>query len=178
MPSRQVHKRAADIVVRPMGRGSRATTKTVLGTMSELNRHAPLEDIAPHLIVDNPKPWKQASRAAPRLGRANRRNAGRDDGRTWVSRRFVCGAAMESEWDGPSEEDTDADEEWAQDPPAKSRSPPPVEFCLMDIARPAKQRGSPRGYAVVGRAGTLLPLEDEWEILAGDDDDEWESVVA
>ena len=40
MPSRQ--KRADKIVVRRVERGSRTATKMVLGTMQELNRHAPL----------------------------------------------------------------------------------------------------------------------------------------
>ena len=104
------------------------------------------EEIAPHLVEVNPKPWKQASRSTPRHGRGNRRNAGRDDGRTYVSRRFVCGAAIESEWDGTSDDDAGTDSgERSRDPHAAEGSlipgPSPMEVCLMDIARPARQRG-------------------------------------
>ena len=104
------------------------------------------EEIAPHLIElqekENAKPWKQASRSAPRPWRQTRRNAGRDDGRTYVSRRFVCGAAVGEESESDDQSHTEDRTDHRSPGGSHTRRLEKVEVCLMDMAKPAKQRGA------------------------------------
>ncbi|KAM5546118.1 hypothetical protein V8D89_000244 [Ganoderma adspersum] len=180
MPS--INKRTSQIVARPSARGSHTANKVVLGTMGELNRHAPMEDTRqkPEL-----KPWKQASRSYSRFRAGKvmtRRNAGRDDGRTWMSGRYVCGAGLEDDWSDeggePVDEDNEEREGLGDEGPQEERT----KVRLMGIAKPMKSRGSTRDYEVVGtiRRVTLLEDEDEWEWV-GDvglerEDDHWETI--
>ncbi|RPD61810.1 hypothetical protein L226DRAFT_534004 [Lentinus tigrinus ALCF2SS1-7] len=176
-------KNSSTIVVRPMKRGAAAVaSKTVLGTMCELNHHAPLAEIAPHLVCEDPKPWKQSSRSAPRLRRGVRRNAGRDDGRTWVSRRFVCGAAVDADWgsDLDLEDPADATDVWEGDGAVARRR---VEVDILDIAKPAKVRGTAREYEMVQSVSRVITFgdddRDQWVDVGGDvpvADAEWEAV--
>ncbi len=106
------------------------------------------EEITAHLRkYEETKPWKQESRSHRQYGWGwARRNPGPDDGKTWVSRQFVCGTAVEprlsadahdedvehewqAEWDGPSE---------TEHPRDRAR----MEVSIMDIAKPAKLRGT------------------------------------
>ncbi|KAI8989031.1 hypothetical protein BD414DRAFT_485770, partial [Trametes punicea] len=96
------------------------------------------------------KPWKQASRSRWWKPPAPRRNPGRDDGRTWVSRRFVCGRSLDSGWETRDGDDStmtteseplgsDLEEGISeeQEMPRRRR-----EVRIMDLAKPAKPRGA------------------------------------
>lgn len=198
-PTMPRNKKTATIVVRPMTHGVQTPKKVVLGTLSELNDHAPMvcpptfaprlrtrplppchcstpcaatpadgvdaattahadaqasilqEEVTAHLrIYEDTKPWQQESVSSRHYRhhewRMTRRNPGRDDGKTYVSRRFVCGTAVEpaphdethnddvqheweAEWTGPSET------EYTRD---RAR----MEVSILDIAKPAKPRGA------------------------------------
>ncbi|KAJ8455596.1 hypothetical protein ONZ51_g12387 [Trametes cubensis] len=182
MPSRS-KKQSTTIVVRPIIPGTRQVTKTVLGRLDELNHHAPLEELDPvdFEYYKNVKPWKQQSRS--RRSQPPRRNPGRDDGKTYVSRRFVCGTAIGSTKDAyvdaaPSRAD---DEDWKRkgivdgDGDKLERQKHSTrEVRIMDIAKPMKPRGKGRGvpddFEIVNAVGRVVALEDETKLS-----DKWPS---
>ena len=90
------------------------------------------------------KPWKQASRSYPRFRAGKvmtRRNAGRDDGRTWMSGRYVCGAGLE-EWSDEGGESGDVNHEEWEGSDDEGRQEERTEVGIMEIARPMKLRGA------------------------------------
>ena len=190
------NKKTATTVVRPMTRGEQNPKKVVLGSLAELNDHAPMvcpqtfapllrtrplppcdcptpcfasstttivdadahdaslqEQITAHWrIYEETTPWYQESRSTPQRYRdwtMTRRNPGRDDGKTWVSRRYVCGNADEPAANGSTDEtyDEDVEHEWEagwedQSGHEYERDRARMEVAIMDIAKPAKPRGT------------------------------------
>ncbi|TBU57935.1 hypothetical protein BD310DRAFT_928306 [Dichomitus squalens] len=185
MPS--TNKRAPKVVVRPLARGSRSAGKVVLGRLDSLNVYGPVEGTTKYWEVPNPTPWKQASRSFPRFRRGEvctRRNAGRDDGRTWMTSRYVCGSGLDEGcgrdygWEqGHEEDDLDGLEDEALPGRAEEeeeRTYGRVEIAIMDIAKPMKPRGPAKDYEVINSVGRVIALEDghEWEC----EDDCWEAI--
>ncbi|KAI1792664.1 hypothetical protein LXA43DRAFT_309408 [Ganoderma leucocontextum] len=178
MPS--TNRKISKIVVRPLARSTRSADKVVLGTLGELNGHAPVDDGRQKL---EPKPWKQASRSYPRFRAGKvvtRRNAGRDDERTWMTSRYVCGAGLEAEWsDECGGDEQDGRELLVED---EGKHDGRAEVAIMDIAKPMKLRGPSREYEVVDTVRRVIVLEDEdgWEwdgdTELGREDDRWETV--
>ncbi|PIL28816.1 hypothetical protein GSI_08861 [Ganoderma sinense ZZ0214-1] len=175
------NKRTAQFAARPSARNSRSASKVLPGTAAEPNRRVPLDDWPQKT---EPKPWKQASRSYPRFlaGKVvTRRNAGRDDGRTWMSGRYVCGMGLEEglsdegggAWDG---EDERRGEVFVEGEEHRT------EVAIMEIAKPMKLRGPAREYEVVGTIPRVITLEDddEWEWIADGglerEDDHWETI--
>ncbi|KAI9060057.1 hypothetical protein FKP32DRAFT_1760641 [Trametes sanguinea] len=195
MPSRS-KKQSTTIVVRPITRGTRQATKTVLGTLGELNRHAPLKELNPALVSTPPKPWKQNSRPyvwEPDVRRRSRRNPGREDGQTWRSDSYLCGRALESSRDDREviDDTTDCEEgsstqDWREgirrDSTLASHSPPRREVPIMDIAKPMKPRGMAKDFEVLETVGRVIALDDDHMTEWTDDDrgdsamQEWESL--
>ncbi|KAI0719753.1 hypothetical protein C8T65DRAFT_693077 [Cerioporus squamosus] len=178
-------KNSCNIVARPIKRGAGVASKTVLGTMGELNYHAPLltyirwqAEIAPHLIYEDPKPWKQPSRSIPRRGHSVRRNAGRNDGRTWVSRQFVC-EDEDADWDLDLEDETEVlGSDYVSGSDEGRRSSERIEVGILDIAKPAKLRGVAREYAMVQSVSRVIafPEDDRWVVVDEPAEAGWESV--
>ncbi|KAI0752603.1 hypothetical protein C8Q80DRAFT_465351 [Daedaleopsis nitida] len=177
MPSRS--KRTPNVVVRPMSRGEGAPKKVVLATLEELNNHATADEITAHLaIFEERKPWKQASKSNHRYDRdwrMTRRNAGRDDGQTYVSRRFVCGRAVDPSraFETAGGYEMDASREWERECPRREetddvREHGIAEVAILDIAKPAKRRGAAKDYEVIKTLRRVIVLED--------DEDEYEDV--
>ncbi|KAI0323919.1 hypothetical protein GY45DRAFT_1332100 [Cubamyces sp. BRFM 1775] len=174
MPSRS-KKQSTTIVVRPIIPGTRQVTKTVLGRLDELNHHAPLEELDPvdFEYYKNVKPWKQQSRS--HKSQSPRRNPGRDDGKTYVSRRFVCGTAIGSTRDarGDAAASQADDEDWKRkstvvnggDIGVERRKHSAREVRIVDIAKPMKPRRKGRGvsgdFEIVNAVGRVVALEDE-----------------
>ncbi|KAI0752613.1 hypothetical protein C8Q80DRAFT_1351114 [Daedaleopsis nitida] len=154
--------------------GMRTTNKTLSRTMSELNRHAPLAEIAPYLLIEHSKPWRQARRSTTRdrPGRSSRRNAGRT---AWASHRFVCEAA--TDWAHGERDEEEVEEALLQGDPGTwstlNDSKPP-QVSLLDIARPAKQRGTVQGYELIDSVSKVIALDDD--CAGGEDEEEWESI--
>ncbi|OSD01030.1 hypothetical protein PYCCODRAFT_1436812 [Trametes coccinea BRFM310] len=194
MPSRS-KKQSTTIVVRPISHGSRQATKTVLGTLDELNRHAPLEEIAPDLLV-TPKPWKQYPRIdvwEPDVRRRSRRNAGRDDGQSWRSDSYLCGRAFDSSRDDQDALDDTIDheeEEWIgdwredvrQNYAVHSYTSPRREVPIMDIAKPMKPRGVAKDFEMLDTVRRVIALDEDQRAEWMDDQEEdlalqeWESL--
>ncbi|RPD65694.1 hypothetical protein L227DRAFT_570977 [Lentinus tigrinus ALCF2SS1-6] len=120
-----------------------------------------------------------------------RRNPGRDDGKTWVSRRFVCGTAVEPTSNGSYAEahNEDVEDEWeaeCQEDVVYTRDRARMEVSILDIAKPAKPRGPAKEYEIVDTVRRVIALEeDEWEEYVYEDweltaeqylCEDWESV--
>ncbi len=75
-----------------------------------------------------------------------RRNAGRNDGRTWMSPHFVCGIAEDADWDLDLEDLGDATNGLVSEYVSKSaggtRPQWRLEVDILDVAKPAKLRGA------------------------------------
>ena len=96
------------------------------------------------------KPWKE-SRSVPKQWRwrssPTTRTAGRAVGNEWASSSYVCGPAVETEWDCEADAGEDGEYEYEgmgedqyiahEDGERRGR----VEVHIMDIAKPAKRRG-------------------------------------
>ncbi|KAI0719774.1 hypothetical protein C8T65DRAFT_635126, partial [Cerioporus squamosus] len=140
------------------------------------------EEITAHLrIYEETKPWKQESVSSRHYRHhgwfPTRRNPGRDDGKTYVSRRFVCGTAVEPASNNAETHNEDVQHEWeaefdGQEDTAYTRDRARTEVAIMDIAKPAKPRRSAKEYEMVATVRRVIALEeDEWEEYAYED---WE----
>ncbi|KAI0827261.1 hypothetical protein BC628DRAFT_1418396 [Trametes gibbosa] len=185
MPRRSKTK-STNIVVRPIERGTRHTTKAVLGTLTELNCHKPLHMLDPldWAFAGPEKPWKQpGSIPASCKPQAARRNPWRDDGEWCVSAKHLSTRAIgaeretwrmdvESEW---AHEDFEDDDAWRH-----YRLEGRREVRIMDIAKPMKLRGVSKEFEVVDTVSRVIVLEEdqtiEWTGRIGADLelDEWE----
>ncbi|KAI0649806.1 hypothetical protein C8Q79DRAFT_940847 [Trametes meyenii] len=193
MPSRG-KKQRGNIVVRAIAHGEHRATKTVFGTLSQLNHRAPLEKLDPvdFQLYKNYKPWKKASHADPCKAHGPRRNPGRNDGQTYMSGSFVCGVAVdpildpndyddtELEWASEYADDVNVDEDvrWA------TLSQATQEVHIMDIAKPMKPKGAARKFEIIDTVQRVIALDEDnmadWTGRIGGDSelDEWETLEA
>ncbi|KAI0672189.1 hypothetical protein C8Q78DRAFT_970749 [Trametes maxima] len=193
MPSRSKKQRGS-IVVRTIAHGEHCATKTMFGTLSQLNHRAPLEKLDPvdFQVYKNYKPWKKASHADPCKAHGPRRNPGRNDGHTYMSGRFMCGVAVDPVLD-PVDYDDDTELEWASDEYVEevdedvrraTLSQATREVHIMDIAKPMKPKGAARKFEIIETVQRVIALDEDhmadWtDRIEGDSEwDEWETLDA
>ncbi|KAF8233664.1 hypothetical protein L208DRAFT_1395398 [Tricholoma matsutake] len=102
-----------------------------------------------------------------------RRNPGRMDGRTWQGSTFICSRRIDCDYD-----DMECDAEYDERPSTPDFGvslgdrDPMVIHSLLDIARPAKQRGVTKGFEIIQRVRDVITLEDDDDDCGSVNDDE------
>ncbi|KAI0634394.1 hypothetical protein C8Q77DRAFT_751119 [Trametes polyzona] len=156
MPARG-KKQAPAIFVRTVIPGTRQTTKTKFGTMTQLNKHQPV--YKPETV--RLKVRKETD--PPRAGRGNGE---------WLSSHTVCGRALGPEWGDYDSDDNwrmDVEREWDNEDAANEyawgheRMHERTEVCIMDIAKPMKPRGISKKFEVVDTVRRVMTLEEDQE---------------
>ncbi|KAI0357697.1 hypothetical protein OH77DRAFT_1435498 [Trametes cingulata] len=198
MPSRS-KKQCTTIVVRPIEPGTKRVTKQVLGDLSELNRHVPLEELDPMPFPGETKPWHQRSYSCAKAccdRRAPRPHLGCDDSQTLAAGRSACRRPLARTWmrreDRDDEYTNDVEQGWTEEEVgederdgASRQGPtrPRSEVQIMDIAKPMKPRGTAKEFEIVDTVRRVIALEDEEESMDWtgriEDDvelDEWETL--
>ncbi|OBZ77027.1 hypothetical protein A0H81_03119 [Grifola frondosa] len=133
-----------------------------------------LENLPPWVNVSNPKPWKPRRRVKtdpPRLGRRYGQVI------AWRRDAYVCQRAVDGDYEESYE--SDLQNEWEQElaledmPKERDWKMTRHEVLLLDIARPAKMKGTAREFEMVDTVQRVIALEDEKQPF---DDEEWETV--